>query len=182
LADKSLWPLAYRNVMKLPAYVPETVTIAADGDQVRMTWLETSTGIRLADWVVGRKQWDSMTFSERRDLIVSHLKQPSEQAKDGLDSMLSMDSAFQSKYPALFDYLTLVVSDDGRPRRTSTVTLCVEDGAVKACLNDRQTGFQLWASSDSVDGSFGALEALLTAERTPWRRNPWAGGKQVKRS
>lgn len=90
-----------------------------------------------------------------------------------------IDPDFAQKYPAVFEYMTAINDPDGRPRRTATLTISAEEGVWKACLNDRETGYQLFVTSPLSETIFERLEAILASPEPHWRRNPWAD-KQVR--
>lgn len=72
-------------------------------------------------------------------------------------------------YPTVFQYLTDAVWDDGSPRETSTLMLLVEDGWLKACLNDRAMGRSLWVTGDALADVLAALELHLASGSGDWR-------------
>lgn len=84
---------------------------------------------------------------------------------------------FPSEYPALWEYLTASRWEDGRPRQTATLMVCVEDGRFKGCVNDRANGRSVWVSAGSFTGLLGAVEAVLQSGQAEWRRNQWSKGK-----
>lgn len=86
------------------------------------------------------------------------------------------------KFPRLVEYLEEVKWDDGSKRETSTLMLLVEDGWLKACLNDRAMGCSLWVTADTVEAALDALEGHLERGDGEWRvRKPFGatgGGKK----
>lgn len=118
-------------------------------------------------------QWVAMTPHERNELAMSYLRNAEEQAEAQEELRVGMDPDFSTRCPAIFDYVTLVRDEQNKTRQTSTLTLSVDQGAFKALLNDRQTGFQVFVTADTLWGAIDALEAVLKSPRVPWRRNPW---------
>jgi hypothetical protein len=87
------------------------------------------------------------------------------------------DIELSSRFPALTEYLTEAVMDDGKHRVTSTITISCEDGVWKACLNDRPQHqgdwlFQLYKSSDTFEGALAALDGALQDGTAEWRKLP----------
>jgi hypothetical protein len=91
--------------------------------------------------------------------------------KSGKNDKLAckLDKEFSSDHPALWDYLTQKLWEDGTERRTATLTIFAEDGLLKVCINDRDSARSLWASDETWAGTFEALEALLGDPKAPWR-------------
>jgi hypothetical protein len=73
-------------------------------------------------------------------------------------------------YPSIWEMLTTAAWPDGSPRTLSTLTIFVEDGQIKLCLNDRDQGLTGWASAGNVEEALKAMEAALKEDRMEWRR------------
>lgn len=87
------------------------------------------------------------------------------------------DVDMSSRFPALTEYMTESLRDDGKPRVTSTVTISCEDGVWKACLNDRPQHvgdwlYQLYKSADTFEGALGAIDSALQDGTAEWRKLP----------
>jgi len=80
-----------------------------------------------------------------------------------------LDPAFQSDYPALFEYLALTRYPDGAIRQTASLTMFSEDGVWKACLNERETSQVLFVTESSFGVLLAALDLLLESELPPCR-------------
>lgn len=85
---------------------------------------------------------------------------------------------FGKAYPGLWEFMTSARYADGSPRVPGTLTLFVDAGSVKGCLNDRDQSLTGWASATTVDGLLEALEAGLTGDSLDWRPS---GQKKFKR-
>ena len=72
--------------------------------------------------------------------------------------------------PAVTEYLTESAYPDGSARERAVISLFREDGRVKVCLNDRDTGRTLWRSADGVEDALILVEAALTDGTADWRR------------
>jgi len=81
------------------------------------------------------------------------------------------DSDFAGSYPFLHTFLTAVVDDDGKARRTATLMLFAEDCRFRAVLHERQHGLSLWRDAEEVKACLDGLEAALASGRAEWRRD-----------
>lgn len=72
--------------------------------------------------------------------------------------------------PCLVEHLTQSRWPDGKRREVSTLTVFLEEGRVKAALNDRAEKCSLWATADSVAAALASLESMLASGRPDWRR------------
>jgi hypothetical protein len=67
---------------------------------------------------------------------------------------------------------------EGKVRKTSTITLWVEEHGIKGVFSDRHGKRKLWAEAESLIAFFQALEARLTADQVDWRSDSgtkWRG-------
>lgn len=78
-------------------------------------------------------------------------------------------SRWKQDHPALAEYMETEVWEDGAPRLTSTLLLFLDQGAVKACLNDRETERTLWVTAGSIEEAIDVLEASLAGGTAEWR-------------
>lgn len=80
--------------------------------------------------------------------------------------------------PTLLEYLRDEQYADGTPRERATLTVFVEGGLCKVCLNDRQEGATAWASAGSLEDVLSLLEDRLAKGSAEWRRSqPYAKRK-----
>lgn len=142
---------------------------------------------RVGDWAVGYVShawrftwswvvvepwdaWQSMTIAERRASLVSYLKRVV--AGNGVPkASAAEDTSFKSQFPAVYEYLTSTVYPDGSVRRTSSISVFVEDGLWKAALNDRDQDLVLFVAESSFQALLEALELLLQEDQVPWRKS-----------
>lgn len=86
--------------------------------------------------------------------------------------------------PAVVEYLTADKFPDGAARERSVLSIFIEDGRVKACLNDRDGGRTLWRSGDGIEDCVALLDLAITDGTADWRRaaggRPSAGGRKGK--
>jgi len=72
--------------------------------------------------------------------------------------------------PALVEYLSAEKYPDGATRERSVISVFIEDGRVKVCLNDRDAGRTLWRSGDGVEDCLILLETGIVDGTADWRR------------
>lgn len=82
------------------------------------------------------------------------------------------DSLLVRRAPMLYAMMTDDKWDDGDARETSTLTLFVDAGMLKAVLNDRALSRTAFASSATLEGLLDALEEGLEADSLDWRVKP----------
>jgi hypothetical protein len=98
----------------------------------------------------------------------------------GSGRVAAADPVLMSRYPAVWEYLTLLEWEPGKPRRTSTILAFVEDGGLKCCLNDRDGSRSLWVSGASLEACLDALEVALAGEDGAGWRYYQPEGKRKK--
>lgn len=91
------------------------------------------------------------------------------------------DEEFSVLYPTLHAHMTQAVWPDGTVRETSTVSIFIDGAVVKCVLKDRSLGVCLWASSPTLGGLFGVLEALLCDPAAEWRADRVGPGQKATR-
>jgi len=96
---------------------------------------------------------------------------------DGITLVDPKECAVFIRYPSLWTMLASRNYPDGGARQTSTLLFFVDQGCLKACLNDRDQGLQAWASGATVADLLDALERGLEEDTLDWR----ASGKRVGR-
>lgn len=84
--------------------------------------------------------------------------------------------------PAVTEYLSSTSYPDGVARERAVMSVFLEDGRVKVCLNDRDTARTLWRSADGVEDALILLETAIVDGTADWRRAAAArgGGGQRK--
>lgn len=84
-------------------------------------------------------------------------------------------------FPALVEFLTLSVWEDGTPRALGTLTLFVQDGLWKVCLNDKDASRIAFVSGKTPDDALGSAEANLASAALDWRAvgKPGVGKKKI---
>lgn len=77
--------------------------------------------------------------------------------------------ALKARCPTLAEFLESTTFGDGSPRIVPTLTLFLEQGVLKACLNDREEGMIAFISAGSLTGLLEALEEALILDTLDWR-------------
>lgn len=104
-------------------------------------------------------------------MAVPPMKKPAGGAKPSSPAAPFKDSKFESLYPCLYGMLTTAKWDDGDERRTSTLLFFVEEGTIKACLNDRALGCSAFFSGEAFGKLLEIIEEKLADGTADWRRH-----------
>lgn len=84
--------------------------------------------------------------------------------------------------PALREFLTLAVWEDGTDRVPGTMVAFVDGGMVKVLLNDKDADRVAVVSAKSLYAAMEAADEHLTMDALDWRRSrPQGGGRGVKK-
>lgn len=78
-------------------------------------------------------------------------------------------SSFAKEYPALFDYMSETKLPTGGKRETTTILLFVEQGFLKACINDRAYGCVSFVSGEELEALLRSVEERLATDTMEWR-------------
>jgi hypothetical protein len=82
------------------------------------------------------------------------------------------------QFPALLEELTLTEWGPDEPRTTSTLLLFGEEGLLKACLHDRDSGKQAFVTGVSLSAVLASVEQGLRMEDLDWRNKRTGLGKK----
>lgn len=94
------------------------------------------------------------------------------------DGQAAEDPEWGERYPLLYEHLTSLTWEDGKPREVSTLLLFAEHGLWKACLNDRAEGRAVFLADQSIAGLLEALETGLRVGDLDWRIRTRQGGRR----
>lgn len=125
--------------------------------------------------------WAEITADQRQEMAMSFLSRPTA-ASNGKQSGVPAPEDVRSHWPAVGEYVYAENYPDGTPRAKSTITLMAGDASGwKLVLNDRQEGRSLWATGESLEDAFCALELQLESANPPWKadRVYKPGGKKT---
>lgn len=87
----------------------------------------------------------------------------------GLKGATVADEQLRKAHPKLHEFLTEAVWDDGKPRKTGTVMILVEDGWWKCWLHDRDGKGSAWFTAGTMLDALTAVEMALEAGDVSWR-------------
>lgn len=79
------------------------------------------------------------------------------------------DSGFEQQYPHLMAFLLLERHDDGSRRVPGTLLFFCEDGALKACLHDRESSRSVFITGATHGSLMLRLEEGLEEDSLEWR-------------
>lgn len=89
-------------------------------------------------------------------------------------------------YPALSEFMTAAVYEDGdEVRESPTVTLWASGGQWKCSVKDRAESLVMWLSAESLADLLRLLEQFVLEPEGPWRHDDMAherNGKRVRKS
>jgi len=111
----------------------------------------------------------NITWKEAEVLVMKFVKRAVERSQRAAEARSAAAVNWEATHPAVWEYMTCEAYEDGAPRQPSMLCVFLEDGVVKACLQDRQEGRSLWISAPSLLQAFDALEAKLQAGTDDWR-------------
>lgn len=127
-------------------------------------------------------RWFRAPPQRRKGLLRMALSRPSEPVSAGSSIQPLNDPEFKRRFPTLLEYLTQTTWDDGSPRQTSTLLIFVDDGVLKACLNDRACERALWVASGTLSGAIAELDESLADPHAPWRASRPGKGRGKSRN
>lgn len=130
--------------------------------------------------VLSLEWWAKANSLQKLEAMSQFIKRAKEQRKK-FAQPLPPDEKFQAEYPALWEFLTLAKGDDGKPRKTATLTIFVADGCFKTSLNDRQEACSCFGSGDSFDEALSVLEASIVDGLAEWREWKQDGSSGARR-
>lgn len=81
------------------------------------------------------------------------------------------DEVLYGWLPTVHEWLTETQWDDGKPRRTTTLMVVVENGRWKCWVHDRDSKRSAWVSADAWEALWEILERGLQAEDLEWRKD-----------
>jgi len=81
------------------------------------------------------------------------------------------DEVFEGFYPKLFAHLSETHWDDGKPRKTATMLVMVENGRWKGFFHDRDGKRGCWLSAESWEWLLEQIEAAVDSSSTEWRKD-----------
>jgi hypothetical protein len=102
------------------------------------------------------------------------LKKPGGQASIEAHVELLAASPWGRKHPTLLEMLSATTYEAGEARQPATLTVFIEDGFVKLCLNDRDCERTGWVAAETLEEASKVLESKLVNNGVEWRK-AWSG-------
>lgn len=93
-------------------------------------------------------------------------------------SMPATDNVLFKDRPALAEFMTLVIDDEGNGREPSVLMVAITPTAVRVGLKDDQAGGWLWREADTFQKALTAIDNALQAGNVTWAV---PGGRNGKR-
>lgn len=116
--------------------------------------------------IVRNKWWPP----KRKEIFVGEfIRKAKARVQARAESSSVHDPEWQSKWPALFDYMCSNAWDAKTARKTTTLWLFTEFGLVKACVNDRDTNETAFMTHTTLFGLFQSIEDGLADDTLSWR-------------
>lgn len=81
-----------------------------------------------------------------------------------------------AEFPYLFSFLS-VTRLDGKDRKPGKLILFCEDGRLKACLKDAETGEVLFVTLSGFEKLMYELDEAVSKEDADWRAGRWMARK-----
>jgi hypothetical protein len=116
--------------------------------------------------------WHSWDWSRNGDDVVKYVNRPPAVSGEQPELPAPLENCLFSTLPAVWEYLTAENWPDGKKRTTSTLSLFVEQGKIKASLNDRALQQGLYATGTSLSDVLLSLEHAIVSGRADWRAWP----------
>lgn len=79
------------------------------------------------------------------------------------------DSEFKARYPSIYEYLTVTRWADGSNRVTSTISVFIDNGALKLVINDRDNNRSAFFSAPTFEDTLVRMEEALTEDSADWK-------------
>lgn len=103
------------------------------------------------------------------------------QAKPGAQSLPATDPTLFRDRPALAEYMTLMVDDEGVGREPCPLMVVIRPDGVRAGIKDCETGGWLWREGETLTKVLNTLEACLASGNVVFSVPGGKGGKNVKK-
>lgn len=105
------------------------------------------------------------------------MKRPEAPTRTKREVGLNADEASTKKYPYIVEFLSATKWDDGGARTPGTLTLFIEDGIWKACLNDRDGEASLYVTGATMGDCLSSIEKRASnPQGADWRA--WKGKRK----
>jgi len=86
-------------------------------------------------------------------------------------TLLWVDEQCGGLYPALYEFLRETQWDDGKPRKTGTFLVTVDQGSLKMVLHDRDGRRCAWMTAETMADLLRRADESLSSQSTEWRKD-----------
>lgn len=115
----------------------------------------------VAGWALFRKVAEIMKPTMKKPTSLPSQEEPVSKWVDG---------DFEKEWPYLSAFMSSTSWDDGTIRETGTLLLFVQEGYLKACINDRALDRSAFVTGPSINCLFDLVEAGLEQDSLDWRK------------
>lgn len=125
-------------------------------------------GLRGRETYKGHAGWRPKISRPGENLTMALRKRDASVASSTGEAVLTV-CRLSERMPQLIEFLSAVRYEDGTARVLPTLTIFIEPGCFKACLNDRDQSLVAFITSGSLTGLLEALEAGIGEDTLEWR-------------
>lgn len=100
------------------------------------------------------------------------------QQKQTQQSLKSDDKTIFHERPAIAEFMTLIVDDEGVAREPSVLMVCATANGIRLGLKDDTAGGWLWREADTFIKALNAIEAALQSGDVRWAIPGGRNGKK----
>lgn len=105
------------------------------------------------------------------------LKRASGTGAPGAPGARVVDADTEARFPALFEFFTLLKWDEKTKRKPGTASLFVDEGRWKAFVNDKDAGRFACVTAGTLLELLELIDRLLREDELEWRKSkPHKGG------
>lgn len=121
-----------------------------------------------------KKGWEyAMGLRALRDRLSGNTEKGSSESSP-------VDEATSKKMPSLWEWLTAHRDETGEARETGTILIFCEEGLVKVCACNRDTGHVAFISAKTLQDAFLKLDKGLANDSLDWRLSKREKGAKGK--
>jgi len=88
-----------------------------------------------------------------------------------------VDEQGWKKYPSVIEFLSTTEWGPDDERKPGTVLLFVDEGRLKGCLTDKDSGMVAFVSLNALSTALVELETILAKDQADWRKSKWQPAK-----
>lgn len=93
-------------------------------------------------------------------------------------AMPSSDNTIYKDRPALTEFMTLIVDDEGNAREPSVLMICATANGFRVGLKDDDAGGWLWREEETFQKALNSIEKALQSGNVSWAIPGGKGGKR----